>query len=205
MGLQKGAINLTRYQVPDQPSDLGDEFIQERLTRNAFVDIETGTQEESAGWVEVLEPLAANFNPVSFRFGDVLVFGLRIDTRRVPAKTVSRYLTLALAEAEERAGKPLSSDQRRQLKSVVHQDLLARTPVSTDVYEVCWFTRRDEVWLVGGSTKVREKFEELWRRTFKLGLLMKIPYVLARELLPGEVAPEALDQVRASALIGGRS
>jgi hypothetical protein len=115
---------------------------------------------------------------------------------------VNRYLAMAVAEAEERSEKPLGAEDRRLLKSRVRQDLLARTPVSTDIFEVVWLPKRDEVWLAAVGAKVRERFEDLWRRTFNLGLMLKIPYVLARELLPGEVSPEDLDQTRPSALMG---
>jgi DNA recombination-dependent growth factor C len=198
----KGTVSLTRYRVLDQPVEIGDEFIAERLQRNAFIDIEGGVEEESAGWVEILDQLSTSFGPVDFRFGDVSVMSMRVDNRKVSAKMVNRYLAMALAEAEERSEKPLGAEDRRLLKSKVRQDLLARTPVNTDIYEVVWLPKRDEVWLAAVGTKVRERFEDLWRRTFNLGLMLKIPYVLARELLPGEVSPEDLDQTRPSALMG---
>ena len=203
MSLLKGSISLTRYRVQDQPPELTDEFISSHLQQNAILEIDSSSEEESVGWVEVLNPLVFEFLPPSYKFGDVLVFGLRVDTRRVPAKTVNRYLALAEAQAVEATNRPLNNEQRRELKSRVRRDLLARTPVTTDVYEVCWLFKKGEVWLAGVGSKLRERFEDLWRRTFSLGLVMKIPYLLAGELLPDDALADDLERLKPSALFGG--
>ena len=203
MSLLKGGLNITRYRVLDAPAEITDEFLEAHLQNNAFLDIDATTEEESIGWVEVMNTFSTEFRTDSFNFGTVRIFGLRVDTRRVSNKTVSRYLALAVAQAEEYSEKPLSNDQKRELKTRVRLDLLGRTPVATDVYEVCWLVGEEELWLVGTGVKVRERFEDLWRRTFKLGLIMKIPYVLAAEHLPSNVTTEDLDKVRPAALFGG--
>jgi DNA recombination-dependent growth factor C len=202
MGLIQGPVNLTRYRVLDSPPELTDEFLTERLKRNLFLDIENTPDEESMGWVEILDHLAVDFNPTSFHFGPVIAMGLRIDTRRLSAKTVKRYLTMAVAQYESRNEKPMSSDQRRELKSKIRNDLLIRTPVNTDVYEVCWFPKQEELWLTATGVKIRERLEEMWHHTFGLGLIMKIPFVLARDLCPANIPDEAIDLARPSALFG---
>ena len=201
MGLIKGAVSLTRYRVLDSPPEISDDFISERLTSNRFLDIDAGPEEESVGWVEVLDPLSVGFAPTSFNFGQTVVLGLRVDIRRVSTKTVNRYLAVAEAETETVTGKPLTSNQRREMKAKIRNDLLIRTPLSTDVFEVCWFPKRDEVWLAATGTKIREKFEEQWRRTFSLGLLMKAPIMLAAELLPKDIPAETLERATASSLM----
>jgi DNA recombination-dependent growth factor C len=203
MSLLKGALNVTRYRVLDSPEEISNEFLAAHLQKNAFLDIDSTTEEESFGWVEVLNTFSTEFRTDSFNFGPVLMFGLRIDTRRVSNKTVNRYLAMAVAQAEQYSPKPLSNDQKRELKAKVRLELLGRTPVTTDVFEVCWLVGEQELWLVGTGVKVRERFEDQWRRTFGLGLIMKIPYVLAKENLPPNLTPEVLDQVRPAALFGG--
>ena len=203
MSLLKGALNVTRYRVLDSPDEISNEFLEAHLQKNAFLDIDSTVEEESVGWVEVMNPFSTEFRADSFNFGPVLMFGLRIDTRRVSSKTVSRYLALAVAQAEQYSDKPLSNEQKRELKGRVRIDLLGRTPVTTDIYEVCWLMDEQELWLVGTGVKVRERFEDQWRRTFGLGLVMKIPYVLAKEHFPNDLPHEALEQVRPAALFGG--
>jgi DNA recombination-dependent growth factor C len=155
------------------------------------------------GWVEILDPLNMDFPPTSWRFGPLIAMSLRVDTRKLSNKVLKRYLTMAAAQAESDTGKPLSTRDRQELKHRVREELLSRTPVNTDIYEVGWFPEAAEVWLVGaGSAKVRERFEEWWRHTFNLGLIMKIPFVQARIKGP-EGAEDALDRLRPSALFGG--
>ena len=204
MTLIKGSFGLTRYRVLDAPADINPEFLAERLRRTAFLDIDHTVEEESLGWVEILDHLSSNFDPLTFHFGPVAAMGLRLDRRKVPAKVLNRYLALAEAEASAQKDGPLSSEERRKLKNRVRHDLLARTPVTTDVFEVCWFLKEEEVWLVGSGTQARERFEDQWRRTFNLGLTMKIPYLLARELVPVGLSPEVLDQIKPAALWGGK-
>jgi DNA recombination-dependent growth factor C len=186
----------------EQPPEITNEFIADRLTRNAFLDIEGGLDEESTGWVEALDMTAADFTESSFDFGPAVVLGMRVDQRKVSPKVLKRYLALAEAQRESETGQPVSSKERREIKGKLHQELMGRTPVSTDVYEVCWFIADQEVWLMGAGTKLRERFEDLWRRTFGLGLVMLIPFVLARELAPAEADPEALDRARPAVLFG---
>jgi len=203
VSLLKGTVSLTRYGLQEPPPEPTEEFVAERLKHNAFVSIDDAPEPESMGWVEPLNPLAADFGPGTFYFGEVIILGLRVDGRKVPAKLLNRYFNLATAQAEKISQRPLSADQRNSLKAKVRADLLARIPVSTDVFEVCWFIKTHEVWLLGQGAKLREKFEDLWRRTFGLGLILKIPYLLARELLPAGVGLAQLDQTKAAAFYGG--
>jgi DNA recombination-dependent growth factor C len=202
MSLIKGSVTLTRYLVVDDVPELDAEFVADRLKHHAFQDIENGAEEESMGWVEILRTSSADFDPITLKFGDVLALAMRLDTRKVPAKTVNRYFALALAEAEAEPDQKLGPDKKRELKARVRLDLLSRTPVATDVFEVCWLQKSREVWLAAAGTKIRERFEELWRRTFGLGLIMKIPFVLAQNLAPAGTSAEALDQIRPSAFFG---
>ena len=49
MSLLEGMVSLTRYHVLDSPTELPDEYLAERIKRNAFIDIETTIDEESIG------------------------------------------------------------------------------------------------------------------------------------------------------------
>lgn len=203
MSLIKGNLSLTRYLVLDDHPDLTDEFIGERLRKNALMDIESTAEEESIGWVEVLEPMQTEFGELTFSFGMVKAMGFRIDTRKVPAKMVKKYFAMAEEKAENLSEKPLTAEDKRLLKAKVKQDLLARMPVTTDVYEVCWLPEEKEVLLAATGKKKREYFEDLWRRSFGMSLLMKIPIVLADIMLPKDMDPEILSRISSSALVGG--
>ncbi|MBW2050611.1 MAG: recombination-associated protein RdgC [Deltaproteobacteria bacterium] len=117
MSLLEGVISLTRYRVTSSPAELSEEFIAERIKRNAFVDIDNTADEESIGWVEVLDPFAASFEPYSFKFGEIIALGMRVDKRTVAPKVVNRYLALAEAELQKTSENRLRSEERRELKA----------------------------------------------------------------------------------------
>ncbi len=194
MGLIKGSLSMTRYRVLEEPPEtLSDDYITERLTKNAFVDIEHAPEERSLGWVEFLNHLDVNFNPATYRFGGMLVFTLRLDTRKVPGKTISRYYAIREAQVVEQTGRRPNSRSKRQLKEVVQSELLQRALLNTELMEVAWLYRENELWLTATGEKRRETFEELWARTFGLSLQMLVPVTLGLELLNNDLKKALLD------------
>jgi hypothetical protein len=61
-------------------------------------------------------------------------------------------------------------------------------PPVTQMTEVVWDTVRGEVWLLAAATTIRELFEDLFRRTFSLPLIPRVPYLLAADLVDKEGA-----------------
>jgi len=205
MSLLEGTISLTRYRVTGTTPDLTDEFLAEHIKRNAFIDIDNTADQESIGWVEVLNPLGTNFDRVSYEFGEIIALGMRIDSRKIAPKVVKRYLALAEAGFQKTPERRLGPEERKALKDRVHLELMRRMPVSTKVIEVCWFPDRQEVWLASSSSKDRERFEDLWRRTFETGLMIKVPFILARQLLPTGTPTGKLEQIKPAAFFGARA
>lgn len=202
MGLLKGAISLTRYKIMDSAKSFDAEEMAEKLKQNAFMDIEAIPEEKSVGWVEVNNMLSTEFDPTSFWFGQVMSWNLRIDKRSISASMLNKYLTMAEAEYVGRSGEVLKADEKKNMKAKVKQDLLRRVPVTTKTIEVCWLKNKNEIWLAGNSAKDQEIFEEKWSNTFHIGLVMKIPYLLAEDLLSGTSDPMALGNLKSSAFFG---
>lgn len=200
MGLVKGSLSMTRYRVKEEPPEtLTDEYINERLNKNAFVDIEDAPEEKSLGWVEFLNPLDSNFNPATYRFGGVLAFTLRLDTRKVLGKTLSRYYNIREAQYIEKIGRKPNSVAKRELKEALKSELLRRSLLNTELMEVAWLYQENEIWLTAVGEKRRETFEELWGRTFGLSLQMLVPPTMGLELLSGDLR-RALMDCKASAI-----
>ena len=175
MGLIKGALSLTRYRVIEEPPEtLTDKYLSGRLAKNAFLDIEESPEELSLGWVEFGHHLGTNFNPATYRFGGLFAFTLRLDTRRLPPAILRRYCALREARYTVQTGRRLNSLVRREMKEAVRTDLLRRALVSTELMEVAWLHQENEVWLAATGEKRRERFEELWGRTFGLALRMEV-------------------------------
>ncbi len=194
MGLIKGTLTLTRYRVKEEPPELlTDEYLTERLLKNAFVDIEDAPEEQSLGWVEFFNPLESGFNPANYRFGGFLAFTLRLDTRKLPARTVARYYAIREVRYQEKTGRRPNSLAKKELKEAVKSELMRRALLNTELMEVAWLYQENEIWLAAVGEKRRETFEELWRRTFGLALEMLVPATLGLEMLTGDLRRALLD------------
>jgi DNA recombination-dependent growth factor C len=202
MGLIKGNPTLSRYRITDPPgAELSDEFLRERLKKNAFLDIEDTSEEESLGWVELFDHLATEFDPAAYRFGGFLAFSLRYDCRKLQAKTLNRYYALREAAFAAQTGRKPNSVKKRELKESLRLELLRRTLLGTDLIEVVWLYRENEIWLSAAGEKRRALFEDLWGRTFGLPLKFLVPITIGLELVP-ESLKEKLINLEPSALAG---
>ncbi len=203
MGLIKGTLSLTRYRVREEPPEtLTDEYLSERLSKNAFVDIENAPEERSLGWVEFLNHLDSNFNPATYRFGGLLAFTLRLDTRKLSSKAVARYYAIREAQYREKTGRRPNSLAKKELKDAVKSELTRRTLLNTELMETVWLFQENEIWLAAAGQKRREVFEELWGRTFGLSLQMLVPVTLGLEALSGELRQALLDSKSSPVWLG---
>ncbi|KXS56305.1 MAG: hypothetical protein AMR96_03560 [Candidatus Adiutrix intracellularis] len=188
MGIIKGSLALTRYRVREEPPEiLTDEYLSSRLAGNAFVDIEHTPEERSLGWVEFFNHLDSNFNPATYRFGGLLAFTLRLDSRRLPNTVLNRYCAIREAQHLTKTGQYPNSVVRKGLREVVRSDLLRRTLLNTELMEVLWLIQENEIWLAAAGEKRRLSFEELWSHTFGLALEMLVPVTLGLEMVTGEL------------------
>jgi DNA recombination-dependent growth factor C len=192
MGLIKGTPSVTRYRLLEAPEEVTDEYIQQRLKRNSFVDIEATSEEDSLGWVEILDHLSTEFNPASFKFGGFVAFSARLDTRRLAARTLNRYYHYKEVEFLAQTGRKPNSVKKREIKENLRQDLLRRTLLNTDLLEVLWFQKEQEIWVGGAGEKKRLLFEELWERTFGLSVRLLVPITLGLEMIPKELGASLL-------------
>jgi DNA recombination-dependent growth factor C len=198
MGLIKGSLALTRYRVREEPPEtLTDEYLSGRLAGNAFVDIEHAPEERSLGLVEFFNHLDSNFNPATYRFGGLLAFTLRLDSRRLPGAILNRYCAIREAQHLAKTGQRPNSVVRKGLKEAVRSDLLRRALLDTELMEVLWLIRENEIWLAAAGEKRRLSFEDLWGRTFGLALEMLVPVTLGLETVPEELR-QALLNLKAS-------
>jgi DNA recombination-dependent growth factor C len=193
MGLVKGSVALCRWRVLEEfEGGLTDELVQERLRRDAFIDIEDTPEESSIGWVELLNHLGTAFEAGTYDFGPFLGFTLRLDERKLPARILNRYCAIAEARHEAETGRPPNTLRRRQIKESTRLELMRRSLLSTSLFQCVWIKDRSELWLDSGGEKVRQLFEDQWARTFGLALRLMVPVSLGIELLPEGLARRLL-------------
>lgn len=184
MGFCKGSATLSRYRVMEEPeAGLTVDFVRERLVANAFMDIEDTSEESSVGWVELMNHLSGGFSEETFHFGEIHAFNLRQDERRLSGKILGRYVGLWEAKFAAQTGRKPNAPKRREMRETIRLDLLRRSLLDTRLMEVLWLAEANEVWLGAAGEKNRAVFEDLWSRTFGLGLKLLVPVAVGLELL----------------------
>jgi DNA recombination-dependent growth factor C len=184
MGLLKGNPTITRYRILDPlTEEFTDEFIGKRLKKYSFVDIETTNDEISVGWVELLDYLASDFTLESYQYGPNYAFTMRMDTRKLSNKILNRYYAIREAQFVEKNGRKPNAKKKKELKETLRLELLKRTLLTTDLYEVVWLTNTSELWLFASGEKLRITFEELFGQTFGLSMRLIVPITLGLELI----------------------
>lgn len=166
------------------------------------MDIENVPEESSLGWVEILNPLATSFEPPSFRFGGFWGFQIRLDRRRLSAKILNRYCLIEEAKILAETGQALKAKAKKHLREDLRGQLLPKVLLDTDLFEVLWFKKENEIWIAGAGEKKRLIFEELFDRTFGLRIRLIAPISLAFELIPKELGSALLKSQPSSFMIG---
>ena len=69
------------------------------------------------------------------------------------------------------------------MKDALRLDLLKRSLLDTQLFEVIWLLENNEVWLGATGERNRSIFEESWLRTFGLGLRLLVPVTVGLEVL----------------------
>jgi DNA recombination-dependent growth factor C len=201
MGIIKGSVTLSRYRVKGDPPGEFKDFIDERIRKFAFRDIENSSEEESMGWVSIHDYMDTSFAYASYALDPYVALGLRIDKRQISGALLKKYHRLELRKAHARGeGRKLSRMEREELKEKARLDLLTRVPPTTRSYELVWDTARGQVWLGASARSVRDLAEDLFKRTFELDLVAVIPWDLAQEAAQTPPARQALQEAQAWSL-----
>ncbi|MCB2188617.1 MAG: recombination-associated protein RdgC [Deltaproteobacteria bacterium] len=187
MGIINGSATITRYKIEgDLPPGFKD-FIDERIRRFAFRDIEEGTEELAVGWTSAHDMLDTDFAFASYALDPFIMLGMRVDRRKVSAAALTKYTRIETAKVRDlREGRKPARAERLEIKERVRLVLLRGTRPASKLFEVCWDTARGEVWFGNASQANLDLFTDLFRRSFDLGLKpLEQPHP-ADEPLPGQ-------------------
>ncbi|MDZ7642742.1 MAG: recombination-associated protein RdgC [Desulfurivibrio sp.] len=187
MGLLARSASFVRYAVEgDLPENFW-EFAAERIAAHSFRDIDETYDERSVGWVSVASMFDAEFSRAPYAVGDHLVMSMRIDERKVAAGILRKF---CLKEEERlktaRQVPKLSRAQKGEIKENMQLMLLKKSLPAPAVYDLCWNLADNTILFFSGNQKAQESFEELFRQTFEVGVMLQVPYLVAEHLLPAE-------------------
>jgi DNA recombination-dependent growth factor C len=207
MGIFSKSFSFSRYFVlGETPVDFFS-WVDSRLQKYHFLDIDDTSDEKSIGWVGVGNLLETEFSSGQAHKGEYLSFSLRLDSRKIPAALFRKHYQLAeTIQMQQQKNRPLGRNQKVELKKTVMLSLLRRQMPQPNLVDVVWHPAKQRLWLFATSPKVREEFETLFRETFEMDLYLLFPYTLAQSLVPQE-SGLALDELSPSNIFdkGGKN
>jgi recombination associated protein RdgC len=198
MGVYANTVSITQYTVTgDIPKQDQFQWFSEKLAGKGFQSIENSTEELSEGWAQVDRPDDAAFEaPSDFWRDDYLVFTLRRDQRRIPAAVLKSHTGreegafLAQHPNLRRAPKR----KREEIKEQVQLRLLTKCLPVPSLVDVVWDQKKGILTLYSLGSKVIERFEDFFRKTFEgVSPVIIHPFARARMLLDGPLL-EALEK-----------
>lgn len=208
MGVYANTVSITQFIVTGEvpKADLF-EWFSKKLSDRGFQSIEYSTEETSEGWSLIDKSDDASFNvPSDFWRDNFVLFSLRKDQRKIPAAVLKSH-----TGREEGAFLSQNPNLRRtpkhkreEIKEQVQLRLLSKCLPVPSTVDIVWDQKSGVLTLYSLGTKVIERFEDLFRKTFEgLSLIIIHPFARARKLLDGKMldALEAANQAGSDAVV----
>jgi DNA recombination-dependent growth factor C len=190
MSLLQGSLSLRRFLVLG-PVPTEDD-LQEGLRQDAFRPFEDGLEEERLGWCDWRNLLILPPDKDWVTQERFAIFGLRLDTRKVPTALLKAQVELKLQSLQK--DKDLAfvgREARISLADEVKAELLVKVLPTPKISEVAWDLKGGMLWTTASSTKTQSALIGLFIKSFGCELQPLAPLLLAGRLLP-RVSAEAL-------------
>lgn len=206
MGVYANTVSITQFAITgDLPKSDQFQWFSQKLSLRGFQSIENSAEELSEGWTQIDSPDDAQFGaPSDFWRDRYLVFSLRRDQRKIPAAVLKSHSGRAesafLAQHPNLRRTP--KKKRDEIKEQVLLRLLTKClPVPASV-DVVWDQSSGVLTLYSLGSKVIERFEDIFRKTFEgISPVIIHPLARARMLLNGQM----LDKLEAANQAGSDS
>lgn len=208
MGVYANTVSITQFNVTGElPRTDQFQWFSKKLADRGFQSIENSTEESAEGWTLVDKPDDASFDvPSEFWRDNYVVFSLRRDQRKIPAAVLKSHT--AREEGAFLAQNPnlrrAPKHKREEIKEQAQLRLMTRCLPVPSIVDVVWDQKSGVLTLYSLGTKVIERFEDLFRKTFEgLGLVIIHPFARARTLLEGQLLDslEAANQAGSDAVV----
>jgi len=208
MGVYANTVSITQFKVTGElPRTDQFEWFSKKLADRGFQSIENSTEESSEGWTLVDKPDDASFEvPSDFWRDNFVVFSLRRDQRKIPAAVLKSHT--AREEGAFLAQNPnlrrTPKHKREEIKEQAQIRLMTRCLPVPSTVDIVWDQKSEVLTLYSLGTKVIERFEDLFRKTFEgFSPVIVHPFARARTLLKGQLLDslEAANQAGSDAVV----
>ncbi|HJW72110.1 MAG TPA: recombination-associated protein RdgC [Geothrix sp.] len=190
MSMLQGTVSLKRFLVLGPVPDEAD--LQAGLDQDQFRPFQDGVEEERLGWCDWRNPLITP--PDSDWVGQdrFAVFGLRLDTRRVPPALLKAHVDLRLQSLQkEKDLSFIGKEARISLQDEVKIELLRKVLPTPRIIEVAWDLKGGVLWTTASSSKAQGALAGLFIKSFGCEIHPLAPLVLSGRLCP-ELSVEML-------------
>lgn len=190
MGVYSNTVSMTQFIITgDLPGIDDSKWFCEKLSARAFQSIENSADELSEGWTQTDQFDNSSFEvPSDFWRDNYLLFSMRRDQRKIPAAVFKSHTNRKEAAflAEHPNLRRTPKGKREEIKELVQINLMAKCLPVPAITDLVWDRKTGALTLFGAGSKVLERFEDLFRKTFEgLHLLAVHPFARARMLLEG--------------------
>ncbi len=183
MSLLQGTLSLRRFLVLGPIPD--EKELLDGLEQDHFRPFEDGTEEERTGWCDWRNPLIAPPEKDWVSQERFAIFGLRLDTRWVPATLLKAHVDLRLQKLmKEKDLAFIGKEARISLQDEIKVELLKKVLPTPKVVEVAWDLKGGVLWTTASSSKTQGALTGLFMKSFGCELQPLAPLLLAGRLAP---------------------
>jgi len=188
MGFASGSVSFRRLTVVGAGPTTVDQSLLDKLDENALRPGEMGIPEDvEYGWSGGRHVLDGAFAFENNVFADTLMFGLRVDTNKVPGEIKKAYVAMEEeAVAKTNPSGFISKNQKREVKETVQRriddEMREGRYRRSRLVPILWDVPAGTVYCPA-TGKNLEKLLEIFERTFGLALLPITSGSLALRLL----------------------
>ena len=183
MSILQGTVSLKRFLVLGPVPDGTD--LRSGLEQDQFRPFQDGLEEERMGWCDWRNPLITPPDENWVSQDRFAVFGLRMDTRRVPPTLLKAHVDLRLqALQKEKDLAFIGKEARISLADEVKVELLRKVLPSPKVVEVAWDLKGGLLWTTASSSKAQGALVSLFIKSFGCEIHPLAPLVLSGRLCP---------------------
>lgn len=208
MGFASGSVSFRRFSVMGDPPKAIDQSMLDALSDHALRPREVGAPEEvEYGWSGGRHILDANFSFEHNVFGDALMFGLRIDTNKVPGELKKAYQLMEEdAAAAQNPSGYISKNQKREAKEItsrkIDDDLRSGQFRRSKLVPILWDLASQTVYC-SASSSTEERLLEIFERTFDLKLIPLSSGSLALRVLEPKARRRDYEDLRPTRFVIG--
>ncbi|MHC5003237.1 MAG: hypothetical protein ACYTJ0_08945, partial [Planctomycetota bacterium] len=188
MGFRTGRVSYARFAVTGGPEAVSADVLGALAGGQIRVSNLGAPSEIESGWVAGRHVLDADFSEQVVVYGDALLFGLRLDTNRVPAEIRTAYR--AMAEEARRSEHPTGAvdrhirrEAREEADERLREELTAGKYRRSALVPVLWDVRRRVLLAPATGETKRAALDGLFAETFDARLEPRSAGAMAHAML----------------------